>query len=296
MLIPECITDLFSHEWWTKGGDGHHCRMCPENGRLSIFRDTPTLSILRRDSYVQSNVQTERQKLFSRAHTAPIGVYSMFESSTRGTLLRASVTFAKVTSQHTTKQRTASTSRMANRRTHQTRRRSTLCLTLLTLSVCLPPHAHAMKHEIDSRETAYERTTRHLDDQEEAIQCEATGVCEMCTDAERLIPESQCEPTGRHQHFKCMLSKGNVSDSSSESYRSCKRTEAEEEFLMVRLQAICFTIGVLSLFSVRKNRQLGAFDQRKEGKRGNILSFATISDQEQEMVPLAPSDEPLNVV
>jgi Jumping translocation breakpoint protein (JTB) len=188
---------------------------------------------------------------------------------------------------------------MTSRRTHRTRRRrSTLCLTLLTLSVCLPPHARAMKRETDSRQTAYtyERTRRRLDDQEEeAIECEATGVCEMCTDAERSIPESECEPTGRHQHFKCVTSIGDEQDTSIATYRSCKRTEADEEFLMMRLQAICFTIGVVSLFSVRRNRQLGAFDQRKEGKRGNILNLAALSDNEQEMVPLAPSD-PLDVV
>jgi hypothetical protein len=68
---------------------------------------------------------------------------------------------------------------------------------------------------------------------------------------------------------------------------------------MIRLQAICFTIGVVSLFSVRRNRQLGAFDQRREvAKRGtNVLNLGILSDDsmDQEMVPLAPSD-PLDVV
>jgi hypothetical protein len=140
-------------------------------------------------------------------------------------------------------------------------------------------------------------TRRRLEEQEET-KCDATGECEMCTDAERASFESECGMTGRHQHFKCVTSKGDK-ESSSASYKSCKRTTADEQFLMIRLQAICFTIGVASLFSVRRNRQLGAFDQRREvAKRGtNILNLDILSDDsmDQEMVPLAPSD-PLDVV
>lgn len=63
----------------------------------------------------------------------------------------------------------------------------------------------------------------------------------------------------------------------------------------MRLQAICFTIGVASLFSVRRNKQVGAslFDLRKaaakeqQERQQNSLSLTS----EQEMVPLTATDD-----
>lgn len=176
-----------------------------------------------------------------------------------------------------------------------------MCLTPLILALYLPHHVDGMKRAAVSRQNAHKwpSLTRRLQGEHEETKCDMTGVCEMCTDAERTSPESECGPTGRHQHFKCVTSEGDEEISSRASYKSCNRTSADEEFLMIRLQAICFTIGVVSLFSVRKNRQLGAFDQRREvAKRGtNTLNPDIFSgdSMDQEMVPLASSD-PLDVV
>lgn len=70
----------------------------------------------------------------------------------------------------------------------------------------------------------------------------------------------------------------------------------------MRLQAICFTIGVLSLFSVRRNKTIGAslFDQRKaaakQQQEQNSLSLTENNAVEQEMVPLAADTDSLDVV
>lgn len=106
------------------------------------------------------------------------------------------------------------------------------------------------------------RWRRRLEEQEtKTIDCEAIGKCQMCTDAERAEEGSECAKTGRHIQYKCTESNGGESHdmmccearhinssctmyfvrtkeeeiSSSVSYKSCHRTEADEEFLMVRL-------------------------------------------------------------
>lgn len=111
------------------------------------------------------------------------------------------------------------------------------------------------------------RWRRRLEEEETTVDCQAVGVCEMCTDAQRSVDGNECEKTGRHQQYKCTTSKGGVSffyfkilsvclfcvasigshsrlfhllqniveeEKSSSSYKSCDRTEADEEFLMVR--------------------------------------------------------------
>ena len=82
----------------------------------------------------------------------------------------------------------------------------------------------------------------------------------MCTNAEREVEGNECAQTGRHVQYKCVTLKGGESIrvtlmkgsiltdtsfsltitldkevSSSVSYESCKRTEADEQFLMVRV-------------------------------------------------------------
>lgn len=69
----------------------------------------------------------------------------------------------------------------------------------------------------------------------------------------------------------------------------------------MRLQAVCFTIGVVSLFSVRRNKQVGAslFEQRKVAAKAQQQHALPLHNGvEQEMVPLAASEEedPLDVV
>lgn len=48
-------------------------------------------------------------------------------------------------------------------------------------------------------------------------------------------------------------------------YESCKRTAADEEFLLVRFQVFCILLGTFAVVSVRKQKIVSAnlFDKRK---------------------------------
>jgi hypothetical protein len=48
-------------------------------------------------------------------------------------------------------------------------------------------------------------------------------------------------------------------------FESCKRTAADDEFLLVRFQVFCILLGAFAVVSVRKQKRLSAtlFDQRK---------------------------------
>jgi hypothetical protein len=48
-------------------------------------------------------------------------------------------------------------------------------------------------------------------------------------------------------------------------YESCKRTSADEEFLLVRFQVFCILLGAFAVISVRKQKIISAnlFDKRK---------------------------------
>lgn len=88
-------------------------------------------------------------------------------------------------------------------------------------------------------------------------------------------------------------------------FKSCKRTVEDDEFLMMRLQVICFLLGSVSLFAVRKLKSTTAtlFDQRKAAKRGSQydspdddgeieIEFSSMIGQNsaEEMQPLTPLD------
>jgi hypothetical protein len=49
------------------------------------------------------------------------------------------------------------------------------------------------------------------------------------------------------------------------SYASCKRTRADDEFLLVRFQVLCLLFGILATLSSKKQKSASAslFDQRK---------------------------------
>ena len=75
------------------------------------------------------------------------------------------------------------------------------------------------------------------------------------------------------------------------SYRSCARTKADEEYLMIRLQVFCLLLGVVSFASVRKQKAVTAslFDQRKIQQRpdkkraSQLIEMTAIAE---EAVPL----------
>ena len=62
-------------------------------------------------------------------------------------------------------------------------------------------------------------------------------------------------------------------------YESCRRTQADDEFLLVRLQVFCLTVGTLAFASVRKQRVLSAnaFDKRRSSVVSGGNSESTIS-------------------
>lgn len=96
--------------------------------------------------------------------------------------------------------------------------------------------------------------------------CEPVSECEVCTTGQR-DKEPLCQDTGRVQRFHCKsLDDGSAKD----EFKICKRTVADEEFLMMRMQVLFFLFGSLSLLAVRKLRGTTAtlFDQRK-AKRNN---------------------------
>jgi len=68
-------------------------------------------------------------------------------------------------------------------------------------------------------------------------------------------------------------------------YRSCQRTVADEESLMIQLQTFCLLAGSLAYLSVRKQKLATSslFDQRK--RRGTV-EMETLSKEEEENVPL----------
>lgn len=58
-------------------------------------------------------------------------------------------------------------------------------------------------------------------------------------------------------------------------YRSCSRTEADEEFLLIRLQVFCLLMGSFAFLMVRRQKVSSAnlFDQRKNyGGRGHGIT------------------------
>jgi hypothetical protein len=81
-------------------------------------------------------------------------------------------------------------------------------------------------------------------------------------------------------------------------YEPCRRTEADEEFLMVRMQVFCLLIGALAFLSVRRQKAASAnlFDQRKQGgkagqpkRRTDTVDIELVS--REEATPLADSME-----
>ena len=65
--------------------------------------------------------------------------------------------------------------------------------------------------------------------------CQPVDTCEMCTVGDvETIPV--CSLTGRRQRFECKTfdTDGDETDEKRAEIRSCKKTEADEEFAMVR--------------------------------------------------------------
>jgi len=150
--------------------------------------------------------------------------------------------------------------------------------------------------------------------------CESVGKCEQCTFSEQKTYEA-CHETSRWEKIECVFveatkisssfsttedqeeeSESEIVSSKNIKMRSCKYTEFDEEFAMVRLQIFCFLIGSLAIMSVKKQKRLSTslFDQRKQeanainSKRSsdcivendNEIEFTPMTNQKKEMVSL----------
>lgn len=126
---------------------------------------------------------------------------------------------------------------------------------------------------------------------EEEMVCEPSGPCINCAGSESLSL-TECMATSRKQAFRCLPHDGESrrvlllfslttmiyvlgatesSDGPEQGdplivYRSCQRTEEDEEFRLLRFQLFCFMGGIASFVQVRKQKAVSAslFDQRKQ--------------------------------
>ena len=85
------------------------------------------------------------------------------------------------------------------------------------------------------------------------------------------------------------------------SYESCQRTQAEDEFAIVRLQVFCLFVGAIAFASVRRQKVLHAslFDRRRlrakeENAGGTTRTNSTMEVEmtaaREERVPLTEND------
>lgn len=99
--------------------------------------------------------------------------------------------------------------------------------------------------------------------------CVVVSECAFCTGSESNISE-ECKATGRLEKIICNVSStGKSKKKENTKYRSCKRTQRDEESLVLRLQFICIVTAFFSLRSVRREKLMNAslFDQRTDKRR-----------------------------
>lgn len=192
-------------------------------------------------------------------------------------------------------------------------------------------YRHQLKRDSNNRKQHWRR--RFLADDEEEDQlpeveessptisnwaeekCIQVGQCKRCSSSEQQEYKA-CRDTGRWVKFECIMTTetdnnnfllprstaaaedeilSKISLSEKVDMRSCKYTEFDEEFTMIRLQIFCLLIGSLAIVSVKKQKRLSfsLFDQRKQqranttannGKRSS--DFVTEDDEEIEFTPM----------
>lgn len=107
--------------------------------------------------------------------------------------------------------------------------------------------------------------------------CVEVEQCQLCYSG-----EEGCAITGRRRKFECT----NPSGAKREVFHSCRRTVAEEEWLVFKLQIVCILLGILSMRSTRSRKIASAnlFDQRRIGnnqKRSMNDSNSTETNDEK---------------
>jgi hypothetical protein len=104
----------------------------------------------------------------------------------------------------------------------------------------------------ESSEGEVEDEGSDSEDNEEAKtltkQCIVVTECEMCFRGERS-KEAGCSATGRPQKLECIITSGEGKKRRVQKFESCKRTNADEEFLFV--SALIFFHMLVAYYNFR---------------------------------------------
>jgi hypothetical protein len=183
----------------------------------------------------------------------------------------------------------------------------TMNASLTGLSPFLYPRNLAAKNMVRASPTETTSFSSSSSGEQSGEVCTPIEKCQQCTYSEQKDFEA-CKETGRWEKLQCATSTEQTV-STRTKMMSCKYTDADQEFAMVRLQMLCFVIGSIAIMSVRKHKRLSVslFDQRKQGglgggeqmngtpsKKNSMLvtandeeiEFTPMTNQEREKVPL----------
>lgn len=135
-----------------------------------------------------------------------------------------------------------------------------------------------------------------------APDCKPISECELCEEGpQRQSGTKGCEETGKHRKWSCPKHDDDEEEQGDNyiEFRSCKRTTIEEEYNVIRFEALCLLISLFSLRTVRREKLLNEslFDKLKrqakiqqqqqqpqqQQQQGKTLT------REQEMTPLVSS-------
>jgi len=101
-----------------------------------------------------------------------------------------------------------------------------------------------------------------------STRCVALTECTLC--GVGAGDEEACDTTGRHQLFECAVVRGK--EKRHDMYKSCSRTASDEQFLLIRMQLLCVTLGCIALTNARKQKMKNSslFDQRRR-RNNNVV-------------------------
>jgi len=108
--------------------------------------------------------------------------------------------------------------------------------------------------------------------EKETESCSPVGECTLCKEN----PEPACSESGRVMEYICISIKEEVLGKRRAEYRSCQRTTADEEYLLLKMEFLFLLLGILCTIYARflKTRSVSLFDQRWSKKvRQSSLAF-----------------------
>jgi len=125
--------------------------------------------------------------------------------------------------------------------------------------------------------------------EEEEERCVLITECMLCSKLGNKVGMKECKDTNRVQLYECSIPSKPEYTKRRKEYRSCKRTVADEEWLVFRMQLFCLLLGLISTYAARMQKRAHAtlFDQRKMKKNRQNLSFriqpAMLGGNEEEL-------------